>query len=136
MICEKCGEDKKLIRHHICYIEIEGFEEIEMICRSCHKFLHQKLRKEGKCDISPFLLQKYTTRSACKTEEYKTKKKVYDKEYRNNNKEHLDELNKIRRFNSIEHKHDYDKEYRDKNKQNIKLHKSRERQANKIYGDN
>lgn len=46
--CHKCGcTDKELIHHHRSYEP----EEIVMVCRSCHKILHNRLRKDGLCKI-------------------------------------------------------------------------------------
>lgn len=48
--CHKCGRtDKKLIHHHKSYDP----EIIVMVCRSCHKLLHNRLRKEGLCTVPP-----------------------------------------------------------------------------------
>ena len=48
--CHKCGcTDKELIHHHRSYEP----EEIVMVCRSCHKYIHNRLRKEGLCTIPP-----------------------------------------------------------------------------------
>ena len=53
--CHKCGcTDKKLIHHHKSYDP----EIIVMVCRSCHKLLHNRLRKEGLCTIPPAELSK------------------------------------------------------------------------------
>lgn len=46
--CHKCGcTDKELIHHHKSYDP----EIIVMVCRSCHKLLHNRLRKEGVCTV-------------------------------------------------------------------------------------
>lgn len=48
--CHKCGcADKELIHHHRSYEP----EEIVLVCRSCHKLLHNRLRKEGLCTVPP-----------------------------------------------------------------------------------
>lgn len=48
--CHKCGRtDKKLIHHHRSYEP----EEIVLVCRSCHKLLHNRLRNEGLCTVPP-----------------------------------------------------------------------------------
>ena len=65
-ICQKCGKKAVLIRHHVKYVEIHGCEIIIMICRSCHTKLHNKLRNEGLCKISPIELAKYSKKSTDK----------------------------------------------------------------------
>lgn len=58
--CHKCGcTDRRLFHHHRSYEP----EEIVMVCMSCHKLLHNKLRREGKCNISPYELSKKSIQS-------------------------------------------------------------------------
>ena len=58
--CHKCGcTDKKLIHHHKSYDP----EIIVMVCMPCHKLLHNRLRKNGQCDISPDKLAKLSQKS-------------------------------------------------------------------------
>lgn len=55
MKCHKCKcTDKKLIHHHKSY----NPEIIVMMCMSCHKKLHAKLRREGTCQIPTDELEK------------------------------------------------------------------------------
>lgn len=42
----------KLIKHHIKYKELHGVDKIVLMTRSEHKKLHNRLRKEGKCNVS------------------------------------------------------------------------------------
>ena len=47
--CFKCGTTERLIQHHISY-----FREVRVpCCGSCHKIIHLRLRKEGKCNLTP-----------------------------------------------------------------------------------
>lgn len=97
MICEKCGSDKNVIHHHEKYLEIHGVEKIVMLCKSCHFKLHQKLRKEGKCNISVIELNKISSRACSKSIIQKEKKKLYDQK-----PEHKEKI-KVRN-NSLEYK--------------------------------
>lgn len=48
----------QIMKHHIKYKEIHGIDEVILMTRSEHSKLHNRLRKEGKCNISPDDLQK------------------------------------------------------------------------------
>ena len=52
------------IHHHTKYKEIHGVDEVVIMERGDHFKLHQRLRKEGKCNISPSVLQRISA-SAC-----------------------------------------------------------------------
>ena len=66
MKCEKCGSTKNLIHHHEKYLELHGKEKIIILCHSCHKKLHNRLRKEGKCNIPVKKLKKISNKSYVK----------------------------------------------------------------------
>jgi len=74
--CSNCGSFKNLLVHHTNYKEIHGFEKTILLCNHCHQLLHIKLRKEGKCNISPDDLYKIHIQS----DSYKEKKSNYKKE--------------------------------------------------------
>ena len=123
MICEKCGEDKKLLHHHEKYLELHGEEKIIMLCKSCHVKLHLNLRKNGKCNIPVDELRKISHNSNFQTnknEEFKTFHNYNNKKYRIKHKEEI----------SI-----YNREYRIKHKEEIHLSQCRLRKANKLYGE-
>ena len=54
----------QIIHHHTKYKEIHGVDEIILMSRGEHFALHFRLRKEGKCNIPPPILQKISA-SAC-----------------------------------------------------------------------
>ena len=64
MKCEKCGSTKYIVNHHLKYKEIHGFDKTILLCRSCHKILHNKIRKEGLCGVSPEEINKYSCRAS------------------------------------------------------------------------
>jgi len=48
----------KLIHHHTKYKEIHGVDEVVLLTPSEHRKLHNKLRKEGKCNVPAQNLKK------------------------------------------------------------------------------
>jgi len=52
--CFKCGKETAYFQHHISYKP----EVLAYCCMSCHKKLHNKLRREGKCKIPSTELEK------------------------------------------------------------------------------
>lgn len=58
--CHKCGcTDKKLIHHHRSYEP----EVVVLMCVSCHKLLHNKLRRTNQCNMAPSELSKKSIQS-------------------------------------------------------------------------
>ena len=53
-----------LIRHHVKYKEIHGYNEYRLMDKSDHMKLHSRLRVEGRCNISPSELQRLSRRDA------------------------------------------------------------------------
>lgn len=68
----------KLIQHHIKYEELHGVDEIVMLTRSEHKNLHDRLRNEGKCNVSVDELRKISSKAHERTES----RKAYARQYR------------------------------------------------------
>lgn len=63
MKCFKCGrEDGTIIKHHIKY----NPEIIVDCCRSCHKIIHNKVRKEDTCPYSVEDVKKMSQRMSYK----------------------------------------------------------------------
>lgn len=60
-----------LIEHHTKYKEIHGVDESVFLTVSEHKTLHNKLRKEGKCNIPVDVLQKISRKAYHRTEKFK-----------------------------------------------------------------
>lgn len=50
----------QLIKHHVKYEELHGVDEVVLMTRSEHKKLHNKLRNEGKCNLLPNEIAKYS----------------------------------------------------------------------------
>ncbi len=59
--CFKCGSTTgTIIKHHISYDP----EIIVDCCRSCHKKIHYRARKTGKCNVSPDKIDELSTKSS------------------------------------------------------------------------
>ena len=102
----------RMIEHHIKYKEIHGYDKTVMMSHGEHIKLHNKLRKEGKCNISVKELKRIsdkayqrTNKAKEKQQDYyrnlsdkqKTRRKGYNIEYKKNNKERAKVSNKIYR---------------------------------------
>lgn len=48
MKCFKCGKETKTIKHHLSY----NPEVLVDSCVSCHKLIHNRVRKENACPLS------------------------------------------------------------------------------------
>ena len=70
----------KIIQHHVKYKEIHGVDKIVMMTHSEHRLLHNRLRKEGKCNISSYELNKISVAANHRT----SKTREYQKNYRVN----------------------------------------------------
>lgn len=62
--------DGKLVEHHAKYEEIHGEDKTIFISMSKHVRLHQKLRKEGKCNIPPKELARISANARRRTDKY------------------------------------------------------------------
>jgi len=62
-VCSYCDSNSNIDHHHTKYKEIHDEENIILLCRSCHKKLHNKLRKENKCIIDPKEIVKFSKES-------------------------------------------------------------------------
>ena len=54
----------QVINHHIKYKEIHGVDEVVKMDKSKHSKLHRRLRREGKCNVSPRVLSRISS-TAC-----------------------------------------------------------------------
>lgn len=70
----------ELIEHHTKYREIHGVDEYLWMTPSEHRNLHNRLRKEGKCNVSPDELKKISTIAMRRTEKYKEQQLAFHKE--------------------------------------------------------
>lgn len=68
----------KLIQHHIKYKELHEIDEIIMLTPSEHAKLHIKLRKEGKCNVSPDELEKISAKARERSPERKIFRRRYE----------------------------------------------------------
>ena len=71
-------KEPKMIEHHTKYKEIHGYDKTVWMTRSEHKKLHFRLRKEGKCNVSPDRLKKIAKLAHDRTD----KSKKRDREFR------------------------------------------------------
>lgn len=62
---------EKIVQHHIKYEEIHGVDEIKIITESEHRLLHNRLRKEGKCNIPPAILNQISRAALRRSPKYK-----------------------------------------------------------------
>lgn len=52
--------NEKIVHHHVKYKEIHGVDEIKLMTQGDHLRLHNRLRREGKCNIPVKELGKIT----------------------------------------------------------------------------
>ena len=68
-----------MVHHHVCYEEIHGYDLVILIPSSEHKLLHNRLRKEGKCNIPANELAKISRNSKHGIESSIKSQKKYNK---------------------------------------------------------
>jgi len=68
-----------MVQHHVKYKELHGYDEIVMMTMSDHKLLHQKLRREQKCNIPSDELHKIAMLAHKRTQKYKHGTNIYAK---------------------------------------------------------
>lgn len=90
------GKKEGLIEHHIHYKEIDGYDETIWMTPSKHRLLHNRLKREGKCNILPEELEKISMAASERTEkriknkqEWKEKHPQYMEDYYKNKKEEI-----------------------------------------------
>lgn len=76
----------KLIEHHTKYKEIHGVDESLWMTPSEHRNLHNRLRKEGKCNIPPDELAKISVVAGKRSSKSVQRRKEYIGEWRKTNK--------------------------------------------------
>lgn len=106
---------EELIEHHIHYKEIDGYDETIWMTRSNHKLLHNRLREEGKCNISAEEMRSMASSASSRTE----KSKQYHREWYQENKERIKEEYEDKKDIILIKK----KEYYEENKERIKAQK-------------
>lgn len=66
----------ELIEHHVKYKEIHGIDETIWLTTSEHVKLHNRLRKEGKCNVPAEKLAKISQKAYRRTEKHKRYRKA------------------------------------------------------------
>jgi len=72
--------NERIVHHHTKYKEIHGVDEVIIITESEHKIIHNRLRKEGECNIPVDELKLISTMASERTD----KRKKYKTNYLNN----------------------------------------------------
>lgn len=104
-----------MIEHHICYREIEGWDETVWITAKEHQLLHNRLRREGLCGISPQRMAKISNAAIQRTEKsIEYRKNYYKEKYSENRDEILERNREFKRKNPK-----WEKEYYIENKEEI-----------------
>jgi len=62
--CSKCNETGFVVMHHAHGYEGEHFQDVKPYCVSCHRKVHIKARKEGKCTLSPEQIETLSIKSS------------------------------------------------------------------------
>lgn len=68
---------EKLIEHHVKYLEIHGVDETVWLTISEHVKLHNRLRRERKCNIPPKELGKIARAAHRRTPKHKANRAAY-----------------------------------------------------------
>jgi hypothetical protein len=97
---------EKMVEHHIKYKEIHGYDETVWMTDSEHKKLHNRLRRDGKCNIPVDELRKISKTAYARTKKGKKVNKDYKNSERgkesNNKYEHSDKKTETyRKYNLI-----------------------------------
>jgi len=71
----------EIVQHHVKYKEIHGKDEIVLLTKGAHRALHNRLRREGRCNIPSDILAKISDKARGRT----LHAKQYLKNYRLNN---------------------------------------------------
>lgn len=69
--------EKLMVEHHVKYKEIHGVDETVWMTQNEHKILHNKLRREGACNIPVDELRKISKSAYARTEKGKHIHKLY-----------------------------------------------------------
>ena len=72
---------ERMVEHHTHYKEIHGYDETVWLTDSEHKKLHNRLRKEGLCNIHPDKLCKISQMAHKRTCRYKLGAKISQRTY-------------------------------------------------------
>ena len=100
---------KRMVEHHVKYKELHGVDETVWMTQSEHKTLHNRLRREGKCNIPVDELRRISNLAYGRTERGRSvrtkirtsgKSRAHSKEYNNHTevKKRMYEYNKKNRY--------------------------------------
>lgn len=70
---------RKLIQHHVKYLEIHGVDETVWLTVSEHVKLHKRLRREGKCNVPSDELKKIAMAAHNRTPKRRAARAAYNK---------------------------------------------------------
>lgn len=116
-----------LVEHHVKYKELHGVDETVWLTKGEHRKLHNRLRREGGCNVPVEELCKISTAACART----PKRKKQAKEY---NEKHAEELKKYRKElyqNNKEEVGEARKKYYQKHSEEIKKQKAEYRLQNR-----
>lgn len=141
---------ERMVEHHIKYKEIHGYDKTIMMSHSKHIKLHNRLRKEGKCNIPVKELKTISDKAYARTKKAKEYQKEYFKnitekqrayrkeyniEYKKNNKDAAAISNKVYRETHKEElkivSKKYGKEYRETHKEEMATYQKIYRETHK-----
>lgn len=105
-----------LVEHHVKYKEIHGVDETVWLTNSEHRLLHNRLRREGKCDIPPDELAKISIAANSRTDKHKSYMTEYHRawRYKNPDKIKMNHKKYVKKTRDIRNK--YQREYRARKK--------------------
>lgn len=66
-----------LVQHHIKYKEIHGYDDVVWITAREHRLLHNRLRREGKCNVPGTTLREISKTAYSRTDTSKEQRKKY-----------------------------------------------------------
>lgn len=88
--------ESHLIQHHIKYKEIHGEDKVVLMTVSEHRRLHNRLRREGKCNIPAEELLEISRKARLRTDGCKARTKKYKELNKDKIKEWFKQHNEIR----------------------------------------
>lgn len=114
-----------MIEHHIHYKEIDGYDETVWMPAGEHIKLHQKLRKEGKCNISVKKMRRISNAANQRTKKAR--------KYRGNNRKKLNQKSNEYYYNNRKERNQKSKKYYEENKEKIKEYQKEWKEKNPDY---
>ena len=112
-----------MVHHHIKYEEIHGVDEVILMEKGEHRRLHNRLRRDGKCNIPPPVLGQVSDKANQRRPEARQRHREYnsmrrqDPTYRELEREQQREYAKTRYAEDSDYRtrrRDYNREYKAK----------------------